>query len=346
MNIIILFKSIILLSILSLFQFAYALTSSSKTYHVSSSAELDRALLSASVDNVNSKILITENGLYTSFSGFTYNSISGKNLLISSIESKKEVSISGELKHRALSLNDNRALFKIDNLTIKDGSNKGIGAGIYVKGRSVYIKNVHFINNRALIGGALSGKVKHCEITSSEFDSNFADSFGGAVWLDKKCASSNIEKSNFTNNETFGDGGAVAFFGKKLFISGSEFIENRAKEKGGAVYTNVVETRSCKYIKNVSNKNGGAIYGIDIDSKNIIYEDNFAKNNGGAVFCSGTIKDNLSVYEKNSCGLPTGSSLASSSKTPGSINVKNSFFSGLLIDEVEGNSLLLVRKNK
>lgn len=123
-------------------------------------------------------------------------------------------------------------------------------------------ENCTFINNHAILGGAMEGG----NAVNCIFNYNRADNDGGALLnvYAKYC--------NFTGNS--------AYRGGAMFDNSAEnciFISNTATE-GGALYH--VSSESCKFISN-SAKNGGAISSGSVRSST--FEKNSANENGGAL---------------------------------------------------------------
>ncbi|WP_296888077.1 Ig-like domain repeat protein, partial [uncultured Methanobrevibacter sp.] len=152
----------------------------------------------------------------------------------------------------------------------------------------------NFIHNRANSGGAvdldnLTGSVankKSLNINNSNFTSNTAKNFAGAVF----CHGANIlnvENSNFIDNHgNRGNGGGAIYTEDEGHISGSEFINNSGGY-GGAVYLQSGDVSGCNFTNN-SGASGGAAY---IYEQGNIVDCNFVHNNatsdGGAAYING-----------------------------------------------------------
>ncbi|MBQ8018369.1 MAG: hypothetical protein IJ258_09750 [Methanobrevibacter sp.] len=137
-------------------------------------------------------------------------------------------------------------------------------------------ENCTFINNHAIIAGAMEGG----SAINCVFNYNNADNYGGALCnvYAKYC--------NFTGNSAY-QGGAMYDNSAEMCI----FVSNNANE-GGALYH--VSSESCKFISN-SAKNGGA---ISLGStRSSTFERNSASENGGALLSTSAF---LCSFEGNS----------------------------------------------
>ncbi len=179
----------------------------------------------------------------------------------------------------------------------------GDGGGIYASNSSVLdIIKDRFDNNSAYVGGAIYGDyTDSSDISDSLFENNQADMLGGAIYI----FSSNvydpnlpegsyiISNTDFINNHARNDGGAIYFNGKSLKIIGdnsnrNQFLNNMAFDD----------------INPLINSNGGAIYlaneswrnddPTDLTITNYIFENNRSgidendniintKSDGGAI---------------------------------------------------------------
>ncbi|AMD16636.1 hypothetical protein TL18_00425 [Methanobrevibacter sp. YE315] len=159
---------------------------------------------------------------------------------------------------------------KIDGCSFSDNYAYDDGGAIYVdKGRD---------NNNILefVG------------SPSYFNSNVAESTGGAIYsyCDIRFNSSSV---NFVKNQAKdGNGGAVYTKNNIMFNLPSTFEENYAKTDGGAIYCDkeiYFNNVPLKFIYNQAEVNGGAVYTNYISNvKNAIFIDNHAEKDGGAIY--------------------------------------------------------------
>ena len=191
-------------------------------------------------------------------------------------------------------------LFNITNVRVTfggDGPNDGItftraggvGEGGAIKSNyPLILKNDKFIFNSATLGGAVYDTSLDSEIQGCTFESNLAETAGGALYV----ASAAITGSTFTSNNSL-CGGAVYAFGNydrnsffnitadanrlasdrsivRLAVTSSWFesntgwgipLLNQQGGIGGAIYCSnwAMSVERCTFISNSSNK-GGAIY--------------------------------------------------------------------------------------
>lgn len=139
-------------------------------------------------------------------------------------------------------------------------------------------------------------KLRHCI-----FKENYAVNWGGAIYMDT--AKLYAEHTIFRDNQAGGKGGAIdaeyVFRDNQAGSDGgviddesvvefkdSQFINNRAKNAGGALYTwaTFLKIDNCKFMSNVST-NGGAIYNYFSDATFVgsLFLNNLALKYGGAL---------------------------------------------------------------
>ncbi len=117
---------------------------------------------------------------------------------------------------------------------------------------------------RAFSGSGLATDLTFTGITFQNFN---ATSSGGGV-MNIPAGNVTITNSNFNNNQTQGDGGAIYFGGDTLSINGLTdgpvvFADNQAQTSGGAIYvfpaTAFLVTGPVQFTSNTAGTNGGAI---------------------------------------------------------------------------------------
>ena len=186
------------------------------------------------------------------------------------------------------------------------------------------VQGCEFKNNSAQMGGAIMLKYEgnyappelHSIVESTSFQGNFANKFGGAIYLmtvtversrhkldDTSYSNRNAEIKFciFHRNEAKLSGGAI--YSKNIFnntitinFHDSSLTRNMADHGGGAIYWSCT-TERCEVNINGgfdalgnSAKNGGAMYvdGVDIryiiDNATIKFTENIAEYKGGALF--------------------------------------------------------------
>lgn len=96
-----------------------------------------------------------------------------------------------------------------------------------------------------------------------------------------------IESSEFRDNQTIGDGGAISVTNAELRISGSAFYNDFAQRFGGAIEAEAsqVVLRDVEFEQNRSNNKGGAVYlfASDLTGSMVRLDENHASRSGGAL---------------------------------------------------------------
>ncbi len=137
-------------------------------------------------------------------------------------------------------------------LTIKDSSftgNTALSAGAVDALGQTTLENVVFTNNHATDanddgGGALFlGSVADAILENVTFDGNTSQAVGGAIATRSSSEGDNtnlyamISNSNFVNNSSKKEGGAIYSATNNMVISDTSFINNSSESKGGAIYS-------------------------------------------------------------------------------------------------------------
>ena len=200
------------------------------------------------------------------------------------------------------------------NRAIRNTANeKTGGAGsILLNASNVTIKHSIFTNNWAglnagAIGSSDSG-IQNVTIINCTFTSNTANGSAGAVGM--QSSNFHIYNSTFKYNEAKGsykdspmypgNGGAMVMRGWDSYAYNCTFINNTARQHGGAAYltnttfnpiNNNTGFELCTFTNNTAGSNGGAVdwyagatYGYILDST---FTNNIAKRSGGAIHWSG-----------------------------------------------------------
>lgn len=231
------------------------------------------------------------------------------------------------------------------------------------------ITNSIFSDNRADNGGgaiyipSLNNKIT-CRIESSVFQDNEANfGSGGAIYDNNNVTDWWVSRSEFTNNRmNFGDGGAIALWNlsseRKVHFSATDFINNRSSTDGGAIsyfhqggnagLDAVFE--SCKFLENRGQTGaGGGIsiasfetFALQMAMNRCELTDNYSANRGGALHIlsdgagqDGTISINQSTFSRNRVVSNIGGAISVSIRTPNDqvitnkkyeVDIKNSIF--------------------
>ena len=189
----------------------------------------------------------------------------------------------------------------VNNTAKNNGGAVYLQSGTYGECQNTTFDNCYFGENEAgLNGGAVDwfrgaslGKV-----LNSVFENNIANRSGGAIHWSGYYGT--VSNSNFTGNKATGeggDGGAVIWVGSHGIINdNSNFINNYAKNRGGAIFLHGNSTEDCvnttvvnsNFEDNVAGTNGGAIDWYegahDGTVENVTFKNNTAHRNGGAIF--------------------------------------------------------------
>ena len=164
------------------------------------------------------------------------------------------------------------------------------------------VSDSRFFNNSSNEGGAIASRLM-AEIKDCRFEHNSAER-GGAIFGDSGL---NIEKSYFYRNVSQNGGGAINVEDSETFIFKSNFVENSSDSEGGAILNfGSMRIEDSDFNKNDS-KNGGAIF----NHRNLIIFNSFFRNNhsfeAGAILNLGescihrsAFKDNTDDFEGKS----------------------------------------------
>ena len=131
---------------------------------------------------------------------------------------------------------------------------------------NVSIESCSFSNNTGLTGGALYAKQRTTvEISESNFTSNYAERFGGALCLDSG-SSLILQDCVFLENSCFSEGGAITILqAEKIQAKKSHFAYNQAiirdqwtPGKGGVMWikNTVAVFEDCTFVGNQANVTG------------------------------------------------------------------------------------------
>jgi gliding motility-associated-like protein len=222
----------------------------------------------------------------------------------------------------------------------------GSGAAIFFKHNavseiSVDIHNCMLTKNYSVDFGAaifINAIIKELNISHTVFNSNRAEKDGAGIFLrSHRSTNLNISESSFIDHLS-NQGGAIFFEVlnmSDLKVSGTDFINNKALESGGAIRfittrnLSTFEIDHSKFLNNIAGSHGGAIYsdqsGINMDR--IIAENNQA-NDGGFLFSTALEEYDISIINtelKNNTAANTGAGISAYNA---SLEVKESNFRG------------------
>jgi hypothetical protein len=272
---------------------------------------------------VGSGVYTPGNGLNSTGSGFVINRpnliISGGwNSDFSSVVGKSELDGNSSLYHVVMITNVTNV--RLENLVIRGGNANGgtpndSGGGIYVS------------------------KVSYLVIESSVvISNNYADSFGGGLYLDRSL-SNTIVGSVYGNSAAWYGGGVYLSYSSSNTISGSVY-GNSANQFGGGLYLDhsLGNTVDSSVYGNSAINGGGGLY-LSYSSSNIISGSVYSNSaaNGGGVHLYNSIYNTISanVYGNSASQLGGGVYLSSSSYNTISSNVygnkANSFGGGVYL---------------
>lgn len=209
----------------------------------------------------------------------------------------------------------NSLRIEISGLTIQNGitniNNSGRpqnGGGISAISTDLYLHNVRFYNNLAILGGAiylsypLQGSPNHVlEIQNSIFDNNIAHEEGGAIYIIGNLALDNVI---FNHNSASGKGGSIYSYGKAAlknirlingFSAASQIYNFPPYNPGNHDDFSIKES--------VFDNNQGTVLWI---SKGVISDSTFSNNKGTGVYADINAGDLLIVNSTISSNKPFG----------------------------------------
>eukprot|EP00210_Caulerpa_lentillifera_P005966 g5701.t1 len=165
------------------------------------------------------------------------------------------------------------------------------------------LSKCYFIGNIATSGGAVRlARDSDISIKNCTFKGNQASKSGGA--LESDVSESTISGSYFVRNRAF-TGGAISVRGKQTRISNSQFLNNFASEKCGALYSNI--NGSITFLNSTCKENKAAHGGCacvghssQLLSISSLFEENEAlTKNGGAFMIEKEMNRNVTLQLVN-----------------------------------------------
>ncbi len=248
------------------------------------------------------------------------------------------------------------AIYNMGNLSISGGTFefcKGTRGGVIYNYRITHIYGGDFINNYASsAGGAIylpSTALTHLYIGNDSgedtvnFKGNMSKNAGGAIYSGVMCSTIIYGGTAFHSNTSLKSNGGAIYVGGTILANDTEFENNTAYSKGGAVYVthtrddalSLPEFTDCSFLNNTA-ASGGAITayaanmslieGSTVTLENCVIKNNEA-NNGGAIYISYKSTVNLkdTLIENNICKKEGGAIYAIYEST---INADNCEFIG------------------
>ena len=205
---------------------------------------------------------------------------------------------------------------------------KGTATGLaitYTGNGTLTITGSTFKNNRDWNGGEASGGAVYVRnsaatvnITNSRFEDNFAEGYGGAVYIDS-ASSATITSSVFVDNEAGESGGALLIEEDiAATVTSSTFKSNSTGDDGGggAIYmvggaSATSTVTGSTFTSNSSGAGGGAIFVWDdttITITNSKFKSNSSGGAGGAVWGNKALTATVtgSLFESNSSSIDSG----------------------------------------
>lgn len=285
-------------------------------------------------------------------------------LTIKGIGSNSSLVVDGSKQDSTGSIVNNAGNLTLENITVQNvRRTNGNGGVVYTlsaqnANSTVTITNAVFDNNYSLGYGSILYSQTKATIIGSTFTNNKADANGG-VLCNHGGTLFTVKGSNFENNEgkTGGaiwsntqftiensvfdtnnaknadnskyDGGAIRAGGKGTII-GSQFLNNKASNTGGAIINESAGTTisGCTFNGNKSGTAGGAIInkGKDTLVSGCTFEENKAATNGGAICTDAEITINTqTTFTSNQAGNIGGAIYFTKSEAVG--NVEECMFS-------------------
>ena len=174
------------------------------------------------------------------------------------------------------------------------------GADVMINGTEIsngkYINNVSITNNGAI--GAKGTSLPNI------------NNLGGAIYFTNK---TNFNINNLKINNCNSDYGGAIYINNYCIgkITDSEFTNNSASKKGGAIYSNgaesTLELENVTIKSNRATEDGGGIYfkgNLNLNGNSILISDNTAGNYGGGVYYSaGKFNYNPGTIQGNKAGI-------------------------------------------
>ena len=122
------------------------------------------------------------------------------------------------------------------------------------------------------------------------------------VFLNSEKSKINVKNSEFLNNKSSGNGGAILTYSYEYpYFENCTFRGNKASGYGGAICANSVECKNCTFDNNEGSF-GGAILANKLKLYNNTFKNNYSRNDGGAIYSgNGTENERIegNTFENN-----------------------------------------------
>ena len=174
---------------------------------------------------------------------------------------------------------------------------KSTGGAMFINNSDVAIRNISIENNVATYGGGLSVLGSTVSFTGlTDFVNNRAESSGGAVYAVDRSKLNFEGTGNFSSNSALNGGGLYLDHSSLCNFSTMAqlyFLQNRAKENGGAIFVadatssvycteNSVSENDC-FFQIQPDENTGLLFGFQIHTM-INFSSNIANEGGGDLY--------------------------------------------------------------
>ena len=210
--------------------------------------------------------------------------------------------LDGQTLGGILGLEQNADENRIEDLAFRHGNGHNWGGAIDLGysfdpglDGTLLLRRCLFTDNTAGYGGAvgaLNGNMQ-VQVDSCEFVDNSAPVYGGAVDVERVV----VTNSRFQGNEA-GTGGAI--HGNGMVVENCELVGNSAEDGGALAGEYDVTARHCRFSNNRADNKGGAIFTQYASTQhssvieNCLFHHNRAVVNGGAVY-------DVSLAQVDSC---------------------------------------------
>lgn len=238
-----------------------------------------------------------------------------KSITLQGLGQAKDIVIDGGQIDSIIFINK-KVTVKLNNITFINGKSDDYGGAVYTEtAEFVYVKNCIFENNTALIdGGAISISSKfnpylslfyygYLEVDNCSFINNHADYSGGAIAT--YYVNCDVKNSEFVSNYAGDFAGALSFVKGVFTVSSSKFENNYADYDGGVIRQDrysKLDIKDSIFINNTAKEWGGAIYNWlgNLTVKNSTISNNTAGIRGGGIFTAGPLTATYSQITNNS----------------------------------------------
>ncbi|MFK8010826.1 MAG: hypothetical protein AB8B80_02215 [Marinicellaceae bacterium] len=275
--------------------------------------------------------IFTNSPLIVNLSRVSFNSasINGGGIYCISCQSLSVLNASQISNNTASLLGGGLAVFSVDgaNLEVLNSTISGnsltssslsYGAGISQDGGTIVIESSTISSNSGSDNGGgvslfnLDLVDNSARIIDSEFFNNSVPSSdfgkgGGALYLDE-VKNAYISGTEFSDNISGLDGGAILLFDSSLVIDNSIILNNKSILEGGGIYaeesdliienSTINENEAVEFVVITPGNLGGGgikVLNSNLDLINSKVNQNFSKNSGGGVFYEGTVNNSLTI---------------------------------------------------